>query len=873
MTYELQEQENLTKRSLAKPLAHAEDLTLLLARLYSTEYLNTFPIMRNVLKITLFVNLIIDIGGRGGEIALVGSRPEHRVLRWDDVEFYTFQSDQDSDFDISARIKIRWSKGHSMDESLYKYAVFSNLMPAHMATQDTLRLLLITAVMDGVLDNVQQWDDLLQFRLPADLAKTGQRLRMKEGMGTVPVLRLVDENHSLTRRPARVEYLQKQLLRLGVFCGFQGRLSAYAFRRGVAYTLASNPTVDDEMRRHIMGHKSRDPTWYAYQSKVFTVDVPKLYRAQKTTRVLQLGAISLNRSHSAPQTISAEGRLEAQLRQDVTETLNAREKIRAEILAKHKSLGAAEKSGDDLWKSFTVAHNAYHIAKRAAEREIFRKEYQSHFDRRLEAFGKLDVVQATRPQNGQPAQQLKETQQDDGQQLEKDLRDFGLADDSDIGVDMADALLGSVAETSSDDTGPVDNTPTDSTSSAMRLHGVPTDGGRNGRGVQRQGIKGLSAYQDMQQEMDDVGEDSSALANIMTRWFSIIHGLDDFRLGEEPLPGTFLCRFFGMGLEQAKSPTKHASECAMREAVKEGTRLLGKLSPVSQVCQFVSCGSGVDRGTFIQCGEGFSTQKDKAQHARAHLRKMEKTLDDGQKVLLCYFGNCAVNPGSRKKREGTVFTSEEERLMHLWDVHRISTFASPQVRYCELCGTWLTAPYEWRGHAQTHLDDVEATIKEFGFGGVVAGRQIVPRFCPFCYKNPAKPIFDQLRAFDRLLHHRNHIVSHLLEIKERELRVTCPCYPRLCSSSVKMTAVEVMTHLAEEHQVPALAKMNEDFVHQKKVYAKRQRRTDEEEVADSNDSDSDVKPPAKKQSVTKRRDGGKKEAQGTALGEVLDDVE
>ncbi|OIW27657.1 hypothetical protein CONLIGDRAFT_443613 [Coniochaeta ligniaria NRRL 30616] len=81
----------------------------------------------------------------------------------------------------------------------------------------------------------------------------------------------------------------------------------------------------------------------------------------------------------------------------------------------------------------------------------------------------------------------------------------------------------------------------------------------------------------------------------------------------------------------------------------------------------MSCGSGVDRGTFIQCVKVFSTLVEKANRVRNHVRYMEKTLGDGQRVLQCYFGDCAVNPGSQKSREGTVFTSEEERLGHLWD--------------------------------------------------------------------------------------------------------------------------------------------------------------------------------------------------------------
>jgi hypothetical protein len=72
--------------------------------------------------------------------------------------------------DISARIKIGWSKGQTLDESKYKYVVFAGLFLAPLTTPDSLPVLLILAVMDGVLEGVQTWDDLPKFRLPATSA-------------------------------------------------------------------------------------------------------------------------------------------------------------------------------------------------------------------------------------------------------------------------------------------------------------------------------------------------------------------------------------------------------------------------------------------------------------------------------------------------------------------------------------------------------------------------------------------------------------------------------------------------------------------------------------------------------------------------------
>lgn len=113
---DLMSQEGLRDNMHTKAVAHSQDVTFILAMLYKPEYLNTFKDMRTVLNLTLYMLLIIDVCGRGGEIARHPLRPEHMCLRWEDIEFYTFQSDADSDFDICINVEIRWAKGQSLSE-------------------------------------------------------------------------------------------------------------------------------------------------------------------------------------------------------------------------------------------------------------------------------------------------------------------------------------------------------------------------------------------------------------------------------------------------------------------------------------------------------------------------------------------------------------------------------------------------------------------------------------------------------------------------------------------------------------------------------------------------------------------------------------
>lgn len=244
--------ENLSTRMKTKAVAHSDDLTFIITMLYQPNYLSTFGSMRLVLNLTLYMLLVVDTCGRGGEFARHPVRPEYMCLRWEDIEFYPFQCDDDDEFDIRAQVKIRWGKGKTLDDSAYKTVPFPGLLPTSMALQDTLRLLLTLAMMDDVLmDDIRSWDDLRSLRLPAEVASTGRRLKIRPSMREVPVLRKMID-HRLTKTPQWTTDMQSEIRRLGKFCGFEESLVAYCMRRGVAYTLATRTSEED--RVFLMGH-------------------------------------------------------------------------------------------------------------------------------------------------------------------------------------------------------------------------------------------------------------------------------------------------------------------------------------------------------------------------------------------------------------------------------------------------------------------------------------------------------------------------------------------------------------------------------------------------------------------------------------------
>lgn len=134
--------------------------------------------------------------------------------------------------------------------------------------------------MDDVFaGNITTWKGLHSLRVPADAAETGRKILIKKEMRRVPVLRQLARDRTFMTQPVKSWQMQREIRHLGVFCGFEQRLVAYALRRGVAYSLAQNTSKD--MRRFRMGHND-DSAWRYHLSLISTIDFTALFRDVKT---------------------------------------------------------------------------------------------------------------------------------------------------------------------------------------------------------------------------------------------------------------------------------------------------------------------------------------------------------------------------------------------------------------------------------------------------------------------------------------------------------------------------------------------------------------------------------------------------------------
>ncbi|KAF5576884.1 hypothetical protein FPANT_10716 [Fusarium pseudoanthophilum] len=280
-------QEGLTTEAKPKLLASSKDVSFIVSKLYEPEYLGTFGSMRAVLNLTLYMMLVIDTCGRGGEFARKHVRPEHMCLRWEEAQFYCFPF------------------------------------------EDTLRLLINTALFDRVFsESTSSWNDLSEIRLPSHIAKTGRRIQLKEEPVDVPVLRRMI-HHNLTKDPSKWSTSRHKSPDLDNAINVSDDLRTF---------LMGHKPGNNTYARH-------------YQARVSTVDFSSMFRGLDQVSTLPQGSVLLNRSDNAPIKLSPEGLARVLALPDVVKgdkkLASSREKILEEYLSikkarQHASLLAAQ---------------------------------------------------------------------------------------------------------------------------------------------------------------------------------------------------------------------------------------------------------------------------------------------------------------------------------------------------------------------------------------------------------------------------------------------------------------------------------------------------------------------------------------------------
>jgi hypothetical protein len=140
----------LSNKTRVKPIVTKNDLDILIVIVFSDAFALKLSSVRLVLNVALYMNLYVDSCGRGSDLAwgspTVIEQPNH-CLYWDHCDFYVVFFD-DGDRMIAANINLKYQKGQTTSDE--QKTITFRLLPVAMAMQDSLRLLVTLALVDGV---------------------------------------------------------------------------------------------------------------------------------------------------------------------------------------------------------------------------------------------------------------------------------------------------------------------------------------------------------------------------------------------------------------------------------------------------------------------------------------------------------------------------------------------------------------------------------------------------------------------------------------------------------------------------------------------------------------------------------------------------
>lgn len=158
---QLEREGELSNKSRVRPVATKNDLDILIAIVFSDAFAFGLTGVRVILVLALYINLYVDSCGRGSDLAWGGPtivEKSNHCLCWGHCDFYVVCLD-DGDRVIAANITLEYQKGQRSSDK--KKTVTLRLLPTAMAMQDSLRLLVTLAIIDGVFGAGVTWADLL----------------------------------------------------------------------------------------------------------------------------------------------------------------------------------------------------------------------------------------------------------------------------------------------------------------------------------------------------------------------------------------------------------------------------------------------------------------------------------------------------------------------------------------------------------------------------------------------------------------------------------------------------------------------------------------------------------------------------------------
>ena len=296
------------------------------------------------------------------------------------------------------------------------------------------------------------------------------------------------------------------------------------------------------------------------------------------------------------------------------------------------------------------------------------------------------------------------------------------------------------------------------------------------------------------------------MASVLGAFFKIVHPIDRFFPGQEPVSGSYRCMFCDEDLAGVVHASLHVYKCALTEATDRSCRIADELFLFDRPCAYTNLKKVNGVWDLVQCGKTFSDRKAFGVHVGSHHFGKTQMIGDEHNdlVLSCFYIPCAELPsglrGPRPSRTGIVFQSREERQSHMMTHHQLISTWNPKPTFCEFCYEFVL-PHELDARFELHIGAADSLVKANGYTGLMGfGRTLQPRLCIFCFHDRSISVSQRLdtqcsQGIDR--YHR-HINMHLNAI---EHAIPCPAFPDLCTMSEPLDSMQMKHHLAAVHGI------------------------------------------------------------------------
>jgi hypothetical protein len=316
------------------------------------------------------------------------------------------------------------------------------------------------------------------------------------------------------------------------------------------------------------------------------------------------------------------------------------------------------------------------------------------------------------------------------------------------------------------------------------------------------------------------GYTDAALSDLMVEVFSAVHKSGKFIPGEEPLLGTYMCRFSRADL----SSNYHAPEAAHSAHAREVNKIAkdafeSHLLPLELPCSYHAQGP-LKLVNPKLCGySSFKTRRDQIKHVFQHTLVLYQKYYAAGNIPLgewqCYYDGCAIltTPATSDTRDPltvilstrSIFSSKRDYLRHVYNGHRLSPLSVEIVSWCGICEQFL----QWEqfgarrdDHFASHWEEVWSLVREHGYAGQFDnGRRTVPSFCPFCLHNENLSPTDRISATMSQVTRdsdSDYIAAHI-DAPDFPASYMCPCFPITCTYQQEMPRQDLANHLSNVH--------------------------------------------------------------------------